>query len=115
MPTPTLRDVSQTRYNNFDFLRFAMACIVIHTHSYVLAGVAYTGNLQRLKHLDFGGASMAVNVFFLISGFLIASSFQNSASALHYLKKRMLRIYPGFAASLAFCIFIVGPLAGVQF
>jgi peptidoglycan/LPS O-acetylase OafA/YrhL len=114
MPRQTLQDLSQTRNNNFDFLRFAMACVVIHTHSYALAGVTYASTRDRLLHGDLGGATMAVNVFFLISGFLISNSFQHSANTLHYLKKRMLRIYPGFAMALAFCVFIVGPLAGVQ-
>src|SRR5436190_13402465 len=114
MPSPTFRDVSQTRYNNFDFLRFAMACVVIHTHSFTMTATSYPSQLQRILHGDVGGATMAVNVFFLVSGFLISSSFDNSATTLHYLKKRMLRIYPGFFAALAFAVFIVGPLAGVQ-
>jgi peptidoglycan/LPS O-acetylase OafA/YrhL len=114
MPSPTLQELSRSRSNNFDFLRFAMACLVIHTHSYAITGTTYPTRLQTLLHLDFGGAPLAVNVFFLISGFLISSSFNSSATTLHYLQKRFLRIYPGFFVALAFCVFAVGPLSGVD-
>jgi len=114
MQSPSLRELSRSRTNNFDFLRFLMACIVIYTHSFRISGALYSSGKQRLLHGDFGGATLAVDVFFLISGFLISSSFQNSATTLHYLQKRLLRIYPGFIAALAFCVFIVGPLAGVD-
>lgn len=45
---------------------------------------------------------MAVDGFFIVSGFLVVQSFQNSRSILDYLDKRCRRIYPGF-----FCCSII--------
>lgn len=108
----TLAAAASARSNNFDFLRFLMACIVIHTHSYHMVGILTRGLKQRLTTLDLGGAWIAVDVFFLISGFLITNSFLHSKSLSHFLKKRALRIYPGFIAAILFCILLVGPLGG---
>ena len=58
----------------------------------------------------FGG--IAVDGFFLISGFLITGSFLSSRSWTSYLKKRIVRIFPGFLAAYFLCIFIVALLAG---
>jgi peptidoglycan/LPS O-acetylase OafA/YrhL len=105
---------ASSRHNNFDFLRFLLAVIVIHTHSYALCGAEYTGFLQRLRHLDFGGAWLAVNGFFAISGFLIAGSWMKSPSLGEYLRRRALRIYPGFIACTVLCVVLVGPLGGAD-
>src|SRR3954468_14197990 len=88
----TLESAAAARSNNFDFLRFLMACIVIHTHSYHMVGVTSRSLKQRVATLDLGGAWLAVDVFFIISGFLITNSFLHSRSFTHFAKKRALRI-----------------------
>lgn len=113
MPKTSFAQLSQGRSNNFDFLRFFLAFIVIYTHAYTMAGVHASSWRGRLKMFDFGGAWLAVDGFFIISGFLITQSFLNSRGAGDYFKKRVLRIYPGFVMALIFCVFVVGPLAGV--
>lgn len=55
-----------------------------------------------------------VDGFFLVSGYLITQSFENSASSLSYLWKRILRIYPAFIVSFIVSIAIVGPLSGAD-
>jgi peptidoglycan/LPS O-acetylase OafA/YrhL len=49
--------------------------------------------------------------FFILSEFLIAKSWVQSSSLREYLRRRVLRIYPGFLAASAFCALVVGPLA----
>jgi peptidoglycan/LPS O-acetylase OafA/YrhL len=51
-----------------------------------------------------------VFVFFAISGFLVTQSFEQTASPLHYLAKRALRIFPGLFVATALCAFVLGPL-----
>ncbi len=57
--------------------------------------------------------SAAVNFFFVISGFLILRSFEGSANFPDFLKKRILRIYPGFIVAFLLCIFVFGPIGHI--
>jgi len=52
----------------------------------------------------------AVNMFFCISGFLIAHSAQRGTIS-GYVKRRALRIFPGYWASILFVVFLCAPIA----
>ena len=56
--------------NNFDFLRFLLAAIVVYYHSYFLLGLSGA-------HLG----SVAVLGFFGLSGFLVTQSWLRSGSS----------------------------------
>ena len=62
------------RENNFDFIRFLAASLVLFSHSYALTGMGGAEPLVRFTggHYTFGGLS--VRVFFVISGFLVCQS-----------------------------------------
>lgn len=62
--------------------------------------------------LSFG--ELGVDGFFLISGYLITKSFQQSPDILNYLKKRVARIYPAFLVATLVSIFLFAPLSGTQ-
>ena len=62
------------RDNNFDFLRFIAALLVIITHSVTLTGAG----IHPLKSFSNGQirvGDLAVDVFFTMSGFLITASY----------------------------------------
>jgi peptidoglycan/LPS O-acetylase OafA/YrhL len=63
--------------------------------------------------LTFG--DLAVDGFFIISGFLITGSYLSSKDVVSYLRKRVARIYPGFIVSSLVCVLIVGPATGAYF
>src|ERR1700722_9985256 len=99
----------QARANNFSILRMLFATLVILSHSYELID----GNRSRemLTHI-FGTISfgiLAVDGFFIVSGYLITKSYLSSAP-MNYLCKRILRIYPGFIiafiASIILCQYV---------
>lgn len=96
--------------NNFDFLRFFAASAVVIGHCYWLSGI---GDVEpvRLFTGSMDTADIAVNLFFVMSGFLIAASWINSRSTLDFAAKRALRIFPALAISVLVTTFIVGPLA----
>lgn len=105
-------------YNNFDLIRFLLALSVIFCHSYAiyLGWESFARNEFFMKWT--GGkisiGSTAVNFFFVISGFLIVRSFKYSKSFWQYLKKRALRIYPGFIVVFFLSIFAFGPLGHMK-
>lgn len=97
--------------NNFHFLRFFAATLVIYGHSYPLTG---RGNLDKLQELSLGvfpTAHMGVCIFFTISGYLIAKSLHSSTTTTNYLWKRLLRLLPGLVVACLITVFLVGPLA----
>lgn len=70
---PTGREVLS--HNNFDFLRFFLAALVIFSHSFpLLDGSKEWEPLYRFTGRQVEAGAVAVDGFFIISGFLIAQS-----------------------------------------
>ena len=101
-------DYTESRNNNLDFIRFLLAALVIVSHSYSFSGIP--DPLQRLSRDTLHLGDAAVDGFFLISGFLITKSWLASRGTGDYLKKRLLRIYPGFLVAGLFCALLIGPI-----
>jgi len=100
------------RSNNFDALRVLLALMVLYSHCFHL--VERTGKwfnpLEFTRGQSFLGG-IAVDGFFLISGFLITASWMRSRGIVDYLRRRVLRIYPGFVVAALVCLLVVGPWA----
>lgn len=97
-----------SRRNNFDFLRFVFASLVLLYHCFpLLRGAQASGTAARWAE-QAGGS--AVDCFFVISGFLVTASWLRAPQVGPFLKKRALRIYPGFLAASLFCALVIGPL-----
>jgi len=113
LTTPT--DLAISSRNNFDFLRFFLAALVILSHSFpLLYGSKEWEPLYRVTRHQVEAGAVAVDGFFIISGFLIAQSWMCGKGLGDFIRKRFRRIYPGFAVALLFCVLVVGPLAGVN-
>src|SRR5215471_10228866 len=68
---------TMTRQNNFDALRFWAAVAVLWSHAFPL-GEAIQDPLTVLTHGQTSIGSMAVAVFFVISGYLITWSYKRT-------------------------------------
>jgi len=103
----------KSRLNNFDFLRLFFAIGVIFSHSFPL-GVGSSANepFNRITRGQTTGGLIAVDCFFIMSGYLITGSFMRSSGVLDYLGKRIRRIYPGFVVAMLFDALVIVPLAG---
>jgi peptidoglycan/LPS O-acetylase OafA/YrhL len=83
-----------TRDNNFDLVRLVLAVIVVFDHCY---GASASASLIWLPRLF--SSQLAVEGFFVISGFLIFASYERSRSLRDYFSRRARRIVPGYLAS----------------
>lgn len=93
-----------TRVNNFDAMRILAASAVIFGHAHPLS--------QTPDMLLFSESvqSVAVKIFFVISGFLVAKSWRSDPDLTRFLMRRGLRLFPGLALLLLLSAFILGPL-----
>ncbi len=93
-----------TRENNLTFVRLLAAVAVVFSHAMVL---------NDGKELVFWGigtgyfGTIAVSVFFSLSGFLITQSYLRSKSASDYLEARVLRIFPGLFFTAILTILLI--------
>ncbi len=105
----TLDDVSNTRDNNYNLLRFLAAAGVIVSHSFPLS--YGPGTHEPLSDtLGFSLGRLCVYIFFVISGFLIAKSFCQRKSMLDYTLARILRIFPALILVVLLSALILGPI-----
>lgn len=104
----TVGDYFASGQNNFHWLRLIAALMVIYGHSYAVTKEAGRDIFLRLVEYRFAGG-IAVEIFFLISGFLITASMARS-SLRHYLWARILRIFPALAICMILTTFLLGPL-----
>ncbi len=104
-----LGDLAQGRDNNFNLIRAIAATAVLVSHAWPLAlGPGTAEPLARLTGNSLGG--WAVDVFFVVSGFVIAASFARRPQARAFLAARSLRLFPGLLVSLLIVAFAIGPL-----
>jgi peptidoglycan/LPS O-acetylase OafA/YrhL len=95
------------RDNNFNLIRFIAASLVLFTHSFILSqGTEANDPLTRTIGLPCSW--IGVDIFFIISGFLVTSSYFTRKNLFAYLWARVLRIYPALMINAVFCVFVIG-------
>jgi hypothetical protein len=104
-----LADILTPEANSFGVLRFAMATLVLISHSYLYC--AGTSDAEPLvAWLERSLGECAVQVFFILSGVTVAQSFDRSRSVIDFAAARTLRIFPALIVCVLFTSFIVGPM-----
>lgn len=90
--------------NSFDAIRLLAAFAVLVSHHFALVGS------REPRVSGFGTLGVfALTIFFVISGYFVASSWDRDPDALRYLRKRVLRILPALTIVVAVSIVIIGP------
>ena len=88
--------------NNFDLLRFLFAGVVCIFHAYALYGEKLPGWFAAVL-----SPKMAVEGFFVVSGFLVFMSYERSSSTLSYISKRVRRVYPAYFSVVILCALLL--------
>ncbi len=102
--------LSYNKNNNFNLIRLiaAIAVFIHHIHPIYFKTPMSFDIVKFLIGNTMG--HMAVNVFFLISGYLVLQSYLMH-SKMQFIKSRFLRIMPAYIVVLFFTVFIIGALA----
>jgi peptidoglycan/LPS O-acetylase OafA/YrhL len=111
-------DLAKSRNNNFNLLRFVAATMVLFSHSFTLATGDYRNEpINSALRTSFG--QIAVDMFFVTSGFLVTGSLLRRRRLWNFVRARLLRIYPGYwvatLLTLLFCAFFISTLRATQF
>ena len=89
--------MNKININNFDFLRIVFALTVAFAHLIELS------DIEVLRpYRQYFNTRLAIDGFFVISGFLIAKSYENSKSLKQYVFKRIKRIVPAYVVVILF-------------
>jgi peptidoglycan/LPS O-acetylase OafA/YrhL len=91
--------------NNFSFVRLVAASMVLVGHSYAINGVPGVPVFFRASI-----STLAVKIFFVLSGYLVTKSWLDDPSVPRYIVRRALRIMPALVCVTILSMFIVGPL-----
>ncbi len=101
---PVISGIDERHQNNFDFLRFVGAFLVILAHCFSLT----TGSTPVFGGMGLG--LLGVSIFFIISGYLVTKSWVKNRSIIKFFFNRLLRLVPALAGSCVFTIFVIGLL-----
>ncbi len=100
------------RNNPFDLLRIVFATLVLLSHASELTdGNRSRELLYRFTRSGLTFGQVAVDGFFLLSGYLIVQSWLGDPQLVNFLRKRVLRIVPGYLVAVVLSTVAVGLLA----
>lgn len=105
-----LSDYCEGKDNNFNIIRIFAALAVLITHSFAL--VMGSGQAEPFREY-LGGMTMggvAVDIFFVTSGFLVTASLIKRQSTTDFVWARILRIYPALLLNVFLTVFVLGAL-----
>jgi len=98
------------KQNNFNFLRFYFAFIVVIGHLIEISGIK-----SFQKFAPYFSTYISVTAFFCISGFLISRSYVNTPNLKDYLKKRAARLLPAYIFVILTCAIFLSVLSNYPF
>lgn len=102
-----LSNFTQGKDNNFNLIRMVAALAVLVTHSFALA--IGTGEAEPFRQsLGMTIGSIAVDVFFVTSGFLVTASLLTRQNTIEFIWARILRIAPALLVMLCLTVFGLG-------
>ncbi|MBL0165424.1 MAG: acyltransferase [Xanthomonadales bacterium] len=107
-PPRTLAEGLAQRRDNFLLIRLIAAAMVIYGHGYAVTD--HAEEVEFFERLGWGtySGTIAVDAFFLISGFMITGSYLRRSNIFDYLWARTLRLVPAYVICVFGCAFVLG-------
>lgn len=108
-----LGEVFGARNNSMNIMRLLTALAVIYGHASAVTGRGPSDIfLQYVGYKFIGG--VAVDVFFVLSGFLITASVMSGNGIRYFIASRVLRIYPALIVCCVLSVFFLGSLLTIS-
>jgi peptidoglycan/LPS O-acetylase OafA/YrhL len=110
--SPRAGNTMLRRNHQFDLLRIIFATLVLLSHApEITDGNASRELFHRFTRAPMTFGTVGVDGFFLLSGYLIVQSWLGNPELFNFLRKRVLRIVPGYLVAVVFSTLAVGLLA----
>lgn len=106
MDNSNLESVINGRENNLNIIRLFAIIMVLYSHSFILSG----SSEPSPPFFNGGYGPIGLNIFFVISGFLITHSYLRTQNPKRFLWSRVLRIFPALFCVVTLSAFVLGPL-----
>ncbi len=106
----TVADGLESRKDNFLLLRIIAALLVIYGHSFPLFPGSGQQEIFLANQWGVYSGDIAVDIFFVVSGFMVSGSYIRRAGLFQFMKARVLRIVPALLVCLLISAYVVGPL-----
>ena len=110
LSTPTVANGLERRKDNFLLLRIIAALMVIYGHSFPLFPGSGEQEIFVASHWGVYSGDIAVDIFFVVSGFMVSGSYIRRAGLFQFMKARVLRIVPALLVCLLISAYVIGPL-----
>lgn len=106
---PKLGDMMRPEDNSFGVMRLLMAVAVLISHSYLFQyGTSAGEPLTAWTGRSLG--EHGVQVFFILSGLMVAQSFERSRGVIDFTTARILRIFPALIVCVLLTALVLGPI-----
>jgi peptidoglycan/LPS O-acetylase OafA/YrhL len=106
MVEANLESVISGRENNLNIIRLFAAFMVLFSHAFILSG---SNEPITLFYNETYGV-FGLDIFFVMSGFLITQSYLRTHNPAHFIWSRALRIFPALFCVVTLTAFVLGPL-----
>jgi peptidoglycan/LPS O-acetylase OafA/YrhL len=102
------KDAGRDAGDGFGILRIVAALMVIFSHAFPLSGLPEP--IWRKGSVDVSFGSTGVDIFFVISGYLVYASWLRDPNRSRFAARRVARIWPGLVVMLLLTTLLMGPL-----
>lgn len=106
----TIEEGLQRRADNFLAIRIIAAAMVIYGHAGALAPAVHSKDIFLRMGWHIYSGDIAVDTFFLISGYLVTGSWLRTRSLVRFFSSRFLRLIPAYLVLLLILTWAYGPV-----
>ena len=106
MVEANLESVISGRENNLNIIRLFAAFMILFSHAFILSG----STEPKTPFYNESYGALGLDIFFVMSGFLITQSYLGTPNPARFIWSRVLRIFPALFCVVTLSAFVLGPM-----